>query len=93
MAFYTFSQYLVAGIPLRPLLVLQGTADDNVTPDMAQRLVAAYRAAGGGAVLETFENQPHTFATKDPNTPASQRAIALIQRFVAARGRERTRCA
>jgi acetyl esterase len=75
-----------ATLPLPPLLVLQGTADDNVTPDMAQRLVAAYRAAGGGADLETFENQPHTFATKDPNAPASQRAIALIQHFVAARG-------
>jgi acetyl esterase len=70
-ALCTFSQYLVAGIPLPPLLVLQGTADDSVTPDMAQRLVASYRAAGGGADLETFETQPHTFTTKDQNIPVS----------------------
>jgi hypothetical protein len=78
MALCKFSQYLVAGIPFSPLLVSQGTADDSVTPDMAQRLAADYRAAGGGADLETFETQSDTFTTKDPNTPASQRAVALI---------------
>jgi acetyl esterase/lipase len=68
------------------LLILQGTKDDNVTPDMAQRFAAAYRAAGGKAVLETFADQPHTFVTREPTSPASLRAIELIQRFVARRG-------
>ena len=31
-----------AGLKLPPLLVLQGTNDDNLTPDMADRLVAAW---------------------------------------------------
>jgi acetyl esterase/lipase len=74
-------------VSLPPLLLLQGTKDDNVTPDMAQRFAAAYRAAGGQAVLETFEGEPHTFVTKDPGSPASLRAIELICSFVARRGR------
>ena len=71
---------------LPPLLILQGTKDDNVTPDMAQRFSSAYRAAGGPVTLETFEGEPHTFVTKDPTTPASLRAIELICAFVRRRG-------
>jgi acetyl esterase/lipase len=71
---------------LPPLLILQGTKDDNVTPDMAQRFSAAYRAAGGRVTLETFEGEPHTFVTKDPTSPASLRALDLICGFVRGRG-------
>jgi dipeptidyl aminopeptidase/acylaminoacyl peptidase len=71
---------------LPPLLVLQGTKDDNVTPDMAERFVASYRAAGGNAILETFENQPHTFVTRDPTTASSLKAIDSIRAFVLSRG-------
>ena len=73
-------------VSLPSLLVLQGTKDDNVTPDMAEKFTAAYRAAGGRAVLETFAGEPHTFVTRDPTSAASLRAIALIQRFVGHRG-------
>ena len=72
---------------LPPLLVLQGTKDDNVTPDMAERFVSSYRAAGGRADLETFENQPHTFVTRDPTTASSLKAIDSIRGFVLSRGR------
>jgi acetyl esterase len=73
-------------VSLPSLLLLQGTKDDNVTPDMAQRFAAAYRSAGGQVVLETFEDQPHTFVTKEPSSAASLRAIKLMQGFVARRG-------
>src|SRR5215470_12084856 len=73
-------------VSLPSLLILQGTKDDNVTPDMAQKFTAAYRAAGGRAVLETFAGEPHTFVTRDPTSAASLRPIALIQRFVGHRG-------
>src|SRR5213078_311244 len=33
-----------ATLPLPPAIVVQGTGDDNVTPDMADRFAAAYRA-------------------------------------------------
>jgi acetyl esterase/lipase len=74
------------GVALPPLLVLQGTKDDNVTPDMAERFVGAYQRAGGRAVLKTFKDQPHTFVTRDPTTPESQEALKLMCAFVANRG-------
>jgi len=69
---------------LPPALVLQGTADDNVTPDMADRFVAAYRKAGGRIGLEKFAGQPHTFIGKDPTSPAALKAIESIKDFVRA---------
>lgn len=75
-----------SGVALPPLLVLQGTKDDNVTPDMAERFVAAYQRAGGHAVLKNFQDQPHTFVTRDPSTPESQAALRLMCAFVASRG-------
>jgi acetyl esterase len=72
---------------LPPALILQGTADDNLTPDMADRFAAAYGKAGGRAELHKFEGQPHMFVTKDPTTEASQRALALMKAFVRKEGR------
>lgn len=71
---------------LPPALILQGTNDDNVTPDMVSRFAAAYRAAGGRIKLETFEGQPHAFIAKDPAAPAAVKAIELIVSFVRAAG-------
>lgn len=68
---------------LPPLLVLQGTRDDNLPPDMASRFAAAWRQAGGLVELEEFEGQPHAFITKDPESAASRRALDLIKAFVA----------
>jgi acetyl esterase/lipase len=69
-------------VTLPPALVLQGTNDDNLTPDMADNFVAAYRERGGAATLEKFEGQPHTFVSKDPTSAASLRALDLIKAFV-----------
>lgn len=67
---------------LPPALIAQGTNDDNVTPDMADRFVVAYRKAGGRIELEKFPGQPHTFVTKDPTAPASQQAIESFKAFI-----------
>jgi acetyl esterase/lipase len=75
---------------LPPLLVLQGTNDDNVTPDMAEKFVHAWRAGGGRAQLEVFEGQPHSFVTREPDSAASKRAIALATEFVLHRGANRS---
>lgn len=69
---------------LPPALILQGTNDDNLPPDMADRFVAAYRARGGTVTLEKFPGEPHTFITKDPASAAAQRGLALIKAFIAA---------
>ena len=67
---------------LPPLLILQGTKDNNVTPDMAEKFSAAWRRRGGKAAVEMFPEQPHTFVTQDPTSAESLRAIELIKAFV-----------
>lgn len=71
---------------LPSLLMLQGTKDDNVTPDMAETFAAAYRKRGGRVQLETFPDQPHTFVTREPDSAASHKAIEVIRGFVLRRG-------
>jgi acetyl esterase/lipase len=72
---------------LPPAILLQGLADDNVTPDMADRFVAAWRGKGGAVELHTFDGQPHTFVPRDPASDASKRACELMRDFVLARAR------
>jgi len=67
---------------LPPALLIQGTADNNVTPDMADRFVAAYAKAGGQISLRKFEGQPHTFIVQNPTSAASVEAIGLIVQFI-----------
>ena len=69
---------------LPPAIVVQGTADDNVTPDMADRFAAAYRARGGSLDLHKFDGQPHTFIMRDPASEASAQATERIRDFVLA---------
>jgi acetyl esterase len=64
-----------------PTLIIQGTADANVTPALQRRFAAAYQAAGGEVTLELFPDQPHQFA-KDPG-PDSDRTYDLMRAFVA----------
>jgi acetyl esterase/lipase len=67
---------------LPPALLIQGTADANVTPDMADRFVAAYTRAAGRITLRKFEGQPHTFISQNPTSPASVEALGLITDFI-----------
>jgi acetyl esterase len=67
---------------LPPAIVVQGLADDNVTPDMADRFAAAYRARGGRLDLHKFDGQPHTFIPRNPASEASARATEKIRDFV-----------
>jgi acetyl esterase len=73
-----------AQTPLPPLLIVQGTNDDNVTPDMADTFAEAYRSAGGAVELRKFEGQPHSFI-KEPLTRIASEAIDVLVRFVLAR--------
>jgi acetyl esterase len=69
-------------VSLPPLMVIQGTNDDNVTPDMAEKFVRAYRVAGGRAVYESFYGMPHAFVTREPEEAHSRRAVRLVADFV-----------
>jgi acetyl esterase len=67
---------------LPPAILLQGTGDDNVTPDMADRFSAAWRAKGGAIELHKFDSQPHTFVMRYPTSADSLRACELARDFV-----------
>ncbi len=69
---------------LPPAILLQGTGDDNVTPDMADNFTAAWRARGGSIDLHKFDGQPHTFVMRDPASAASLQACELARDFVKA---------
>lgn len=68
---------------LPPGILLQGTNDDNVTPDMAAKFVAAYKAAGGSMTLHEFPGAPHAFTAREPESAASKQAIENIVAFIA----------
>jgi len=70
-----------------PALIMQGTADDNLTPDMAANFATAYTRAGGSIAFHRFEGQPHAFIPRDPASPDSRRALALITDFIHHRAR------
>jgi acetyl esterase len=65
-----------------PALIMQGTADDNLTPDMAANFAAAYTRAGGSISFHRFEGQPHAFIAQDPAAPDAVRALGLIADFI-----------
>jgi acetyl esterase/lipase len=65
-----------------PALIMQGTADDNLTPDMAANFAAAYTKAGGSISFHRFEGQPHAFIARDPAAPDALRALSLIADFI-----------
>lgn len=69
-------------VSLPPAILLQGTGDDNVTSDMADRFTTAWRAKGGGIELHKFDGQPHTFVMRDPASAASRLACELARDFV-----------
>lgn len=74
---------------LPPLLIVQGTNDDNLTPDMADRFAQAYLAAGGEVTLRKFEGQQHSFVMREPDAPHSQEAIAAIAAYIRAQVKPR----
>jgi len=65
-----------------PALIMQGTADDNLTDDMAANFAAAYRRAGGSIAFHSLEGQPHAFIPRDPAAPDARRALGLIADFI-----------
>lgn len=65
-----------------PALIMQGTADDNLTPDMAANFATAYQKAGGSITFHQFAGQPHAFISRDPAAPDAVRAFGLVTDFI-----------
>ena len=68
-------------VELPPIIIIQGTNDNNIPLFIPEKFEATYRAAGGHVEVEWFEGMPHQFG----NTPGpeSDRAIELMKGFVA----------
>jgi len=77
-----------AATHLPPLLMIQGSADTVLTPDMAPRFAGAYAAAGARVELKMFDDVGHTFITKEPERPESRAALRELCAFAAAAGRQ-----
>jgi acetyl esterase/lipase len=67
--------------PLVPLLVMQGGLDDNVLPEIQEKFIASWRAAGAEAQLEVFEGCEHEWV-KDPG-PMTDKAHEMVKQFIA----------
>jgi acetyl esterase len=92
-AFWTGEEQMREGSPydivvrgeaqrLPSLLIVQGTNDDNLTPDMQQRFVEAYRAKAGQAELAMFAGEPHGFIARDSASAASRDALVRMTAFI-----------
>ncbi|BBO75898.1 hypothetical protein DSCW_33150 [Desulfosarcina widdelii] len=67
-------------LDLPPVMIIQGTADNNVPLDAVDRFVDAYRKAGGMIELAWFPDMPHGFASK-PGTETDH-ALEIMRDFV-----------
>jgi dipeptidyl aminopeptidase/acylaminoacyl peptidase len=68
--------------PLPPLMLIQGTNDDNLPPDTATRFAAAWRNAGGMVRLHEFAGMPHAFITRQLDAAASKEALVFMAAFI-----------
>lgn len=67
-------------VSLPPLLIMQGSLDDNVLPALQQKFAATYRAAGGDCRLEIFEGCEHEWVAKPG--PQTERAHETVKAFI-----------
>ena len=65
---------------LPPVLLIQGTADTNLSMAMSEKFVETYREKGGEARLEQFPSMPHNFMSEP--RPETDRGIALMLDFI-----------
>jgi acetyl esterase len=68
-------------IALVPFLIMQGALDDNVLPQMQEKFVKSYRAAGGDCDYRLFENSVHEWVAQPG--PQTDKARAAVKEFIA----------
>jgi acetyl esterase/lipase len=71
---------------LPPALVFQGTKDEWTSVELAQRLAADYRGAGGSLDLLLVEGERHTFVNEHPFAPNSVKTIEAVKAFIKKHG-------
>jgi hypothetical protein len=67
---------------LPPIMILQGTADENVNHMQSDQFKAYYEIEDGEIDVIKFKNQPHAFMTKNPDSSESVLAFQKIKDFI-----------
>jgi acetyl esterase/lipase len=70
-------------IALVPFLIMQGALDDNMLPEVQEKFVKSYRAAGGACDYHLFENSVHEWVA-EPG-PQTDKAREVVKEFIAQR--------
>jgi acetyl esterase/lipase len=78
---------------LPPALVFQGTKDQWTSVELAERLAADYRRAGGSLDLLLVEGERHTFVNEHPFAPNSVKTMEAVQAFIKKHGAGRQQAA
>ena len=65
---------------LVPFLIMQGALDDNVLPEIQEKFVKTYRAAGGDCDYRLFENSVHEWVA-EPG-PQTDKAREVVKEFI-----------
>ena len=68
-------------ITLVPFLIMAGALDDNVLPEIQEKFVASYKAAGGEVQFQIFPESEHEWVAKEG--PQTDRARAMVKNFIA----------
>ena len=68
-------------VALPPLLIMQGALDDNVLPEIQEKFVKTYKAAGGQCEYHLFENSVHEWVA-EPG-PQTDKARETAKAFIA----------
>jgi len=68
-------------VTLLPLLIMQGALDDNVLPEVQEKFVKTYKAAGGDVEYHLFENSVHEWVA-EPG-PQTDKARDTVKAFIA----------
>jgi acetyl esterase len=68
-------------VTLPPILIMQGSLDDNVLPALQEKFAATYKAAGGDSRLHVFEGCEHEWVAKPG--PQTDRAHEMVKTFIA----------
>jgi acetyl esterase/lipase len=71
---------------LPPALVFQGTNDEWTPVELAERLAADYRRAGGKMELLLLEGERHTFLNEHPFASNSAKTLEAIKVFIKQHG-------
>jgi alpha-beta hydrolase superfamily lysophospholipase len=68
-------------VTLVPFLIMAGSLDDNVLPEIQKKFVESYKAVGGDIQFELFEGAEHEWVAT--SGPLTVRAQEMVKAFIA----------